>query len=515
VVEIWSGGILWFYFPLLHYYVDHINDCPNKNAQMRYSYLIIINLFFVIIVFHSSSYSQELLSADGPGNTYELIRSKGLKLEVPDCVHPVDHVSEVWDDQLKEYVFAFDSHINLDNDRCRNFDRTRTELTVTDSTPPSYLGAHDGDAFTYTWKFKLDSNYLANSSFCHIHQIKAVGGDDGAPIITLTTRAGSPDKLQLIFTPSKGGSGGGVIKDADFTQFKGVWISVIEEITYNDHGKYSIILKRYSDGDTLFSYSNDNIDMSRTGANFYRPKIGIYRSLKNKSVIRDETVSFADFCIAKGTKACAGSGGHEIPPNAPTKVGAAAISSSQINIQWYDNSYNEDHFRIERSLNGTDWSLAALVTPSWERWLPQTLILNYIDTSLSAGTKYYYRIRAENLFGNSGYSDIVNTSTSVGTGINSSDNIPDKFSLQSSPNPFNPSTRIIYQIPASANVQIVIYDSLGRKIATLVNEFKSAGKYDYELNADDISGKSLTSGTYFIRMLAGNYGRVLKLSLSK
>ncbi len=141
-------------------------------------------LFIAMTLLSCLTYSQELLTADGPGNTYELIRSKGLKLEVPDCVHPVDHVSEVWDNELNEYVFAFDSHINLDNDRCRNFDRIRTELTVTDSTPPSYLGARDGDTFTYSWKFKLDSNYLANPSFCHIHQIKAVGGDDGAPIIT-------------------------------------------------------------------------------------------------------------------------------------------------------------------------------------------------------------------------------------------------------------------------------------------------------------------------------------------
>ena len=472
-------------------------------------------LFIAMTLLSCLTYSQELLTADGPGNTYELIRSKGLKLEVPDCVHPVDHVSEVWDNELNEYVFAFESHINLDNDRCRNFDRIRTELTVTDSTPPSYLGAHDGDTFTYSWKFKLDSNYLANPSFCHIHQIKAVGGDDGAPIITLTTRAGNPDKLQLIFTPSKGSSGGGVIKDADFAQFKGVWISAIENVTYNDHGKYSIILQRYSNGDTLFSYKNDDIDMSRSGAYFYRPKIGIYRSLKNNSDIRDETVRFADFCITKGNEPCVGTGGHEIPPDTPIEIDASALSSSLINIQWYDNSYNEDHFRIERSLSGTDWTLAALVMPTWERWLPQNLMLDYTDSSLSAGTKYYYRIRAENLFGNSDYSEIVGAATGVQTGINKTKNIPDSFRLQSYPNPFNPSTNISYQIPTSANVRIVIYDSLGKKITTLVDEFKKPGKYDYELNSDNIGGKRLSSGIYFARMLVGNYVSVLKLSLLK
>ncbi len=473
-------------------------------------------LTIIFIAFVSCSiYSQELLTGDGPGNTYELIRSKGLKLEVPDCVHPVDHVSEVWDNDLGKYVFAFDSHINLDNDRCRNFDRIRTELTVTDSTPPSYLAAHDGDTFIYSWKFKLDSNYLPNPGFCHIHQIKAVGGDDGAPIITLTTRAGNPDKLQLIFTPSQGSSGGGVAKDAGFAQFKGVWISAIEKVTYNDHGKYSIILKRYSNDDTLFFYSNNDIDMSRTGAYFYRPKIGIYRSLKNKSEIRNETIRFADFCIAKDSQSCVGTGGHEIPPNTPSKVSASSISNSKINFAWYDNSYNEDHFRIERSPDGNNWSLASIVTPTWERWKPQTQMLNFIDSSLTASTKYYYRIRAENLFGNSNYSDTVCATTSSVTNIKAEKILPDKILLQSFPNPFNPSTTIAYQIPLAGNIKLVLFDSLGRNISTLINEYKSSGRYEYLLNSGNVSGNKLTSGTYFIRLQIGSYEKVLKLILLK
>ncbi len=482
---------------------------------MKYLNKQLIILFTAVTLFSCSTYSQELLNADGPGNTYELIRSKGLKLEVPDCVHPVEHVSEIWDNELNKYVFAFDSHINLDNDRCRNFDRVRTELTVTDSTPPSYLSAHDGDTFTYTWKFKLDSNYLPNPSFCHIHQIKAVGGDDGAPIITLTTRAGNPDKLQLIFTPSNGSSGGGVIKDADFEQFKGIWISAIENVTYNDHGKYSIVLLRYMNGDTLFSYNSDDIDMSRNGAYFYRPKIGVYRSLKNKSVIRDETVRFAEFCIAKGSEPCAGTGGHEIAPNAPIKVAASTVSNSKINIKWYDNSYNEDHFRIERSLDGNNWGLAKLITPTWERWSPQTLLLSYIDTSLTESTKYYYRVRAENLFGSSNYSDTIIAITSSVTNVNSAEIFPDKILLQSYPNPFNPSTKIDYQIPFAGNIRLVIYDSLGKRISTLVSEYKSPGKYEYILNSDNVSGNKLTSGAYFIRLQIGNYEKVLKLMVLK
>ncbi len=255
--------------------------------------------------------------------------------------------------------------------------------------------------------------------------------------------------------------------------------------------------------------------MSRSGAYFYRPKIGIYRSLKNKSEIRDETVRFADFCITKGNEPCTGIGEHEIPPNTPIKVSASAISSSQINFQWYDNSYNEDHFRIERSLDGINWSLVSLVIPTWERWSPQTLELNYVDTSLTAATKYYYHVRAENLFGNSNYSDTVSAVTANVTSTNSDKVILNAFALKGYPNPFNPSTKINYQIPIAGNVRLVIYDSLGKKISTLVNEYKQPGKYEYSINADNISGKKLSSGTYFVRLQTGNYEKVLKLLLLK
>ncbi len=410
-------------------------------------YLVL--LFFIGIISSGNSFPQMLLKADGPGNTYELVRSKGLKLEVPDCVHQVKHVSEIWDDELKEYVFAFDSHVSLDNDRCRNFDRERTELTVTDSLPPSYLGAHDGDTFTYTWKFKLDSGYKANPSFCHIHQIKAVGGDDGAPIITLTTRAGTPDMLQLIFSAARGKSGSGILKEVNLAQFKGVWITATEHVTYNVNGEYSIILKRISDGDTLLYYTNNDIGLSRTGAKFYRPKIGIYRSLKNKAVIRNETIRFADFGIANGTVPCTDPEVNNSAPAAPTRIKASALSRSSIVIEWYDNSYNEDHFRIERSTNKTDWTLAALVTPTWERWSPQTLMLDYADTALTSGTIYYYRIRAENLFGNSDYSETAETSTYNAADHLAGKKLPGKFALRCFPNPFNPSTQVEYQIPVS------------------------------------------------------------------
>jgi len=88
---------------------------------------------------------------------------------------------------------------------------------------------------------------------------------------------------------------------------------------------------------------------------------------------------------------------------------------------------------------------------------------------------------------------------------------PDKFELaQNFPNPFNPSTMISYQLPINGYVTLKIYDLLGQEIATLVNEQKSAGKYEVKFDASD-----LASGVYIYRIQAGEFNASKKLILLK
>jgi hypothetical protein len=76
------------------------------------------------------------------------------------------------------------------------------------------------------------------------------------------------------------------------------------------------------------------------------------------------------------------------------------------------------------------------------------------------------------------------------------DNLPLQFNLsQNYPNPFNPTTSIKYTVPSSEYVTLKIYDILGNEIATLVNEQKTAGRYEVEFNAIN-----LPSGVYFYRI---------------
>lgn len=81
---------------------------------------------------------------------------------------------------------------------------------------------------------------------------------------------------------------------------------------------------------------------------------------------------------------------------------------------------------------------------------------------------------------------------------------------QNYPNPFNPSTMISYSIPKSQNVQIIVYDLLGREIQTLLNKYQTAGTYEILFD-----GTLLPSGIYFYKITSGNFSETKKMILIK
>ena len=85
-------------------------------------------------------------------------------------------------------------------------------------------------------------------------------------------------------------------------------------------------------------------------------------------------------------------------------------------------------------------------------------------------------------------------------GLISSDMV-DQFALMSSyPNPFNPVTTISFDLYANSNVDLSIYNMMGQKVTTLVNEFKEVGSYDVDWNGVDNTGASLASGIYMVKL---------------
>jgi predicted extracellular nuclease len=81
---------------------------------------------------------------------------------------------------------------------------------------------------------------------------------------------------------------------------------------------------------------------------------------------------------------------------------------------------------------------------------------------------------------------------------------------QNYPNPFNPTTTISFTIPASGNVSLKVFNILGKEVATLVNETKSAGNYSVDFNA-----AGLSSGVYFYQLTTDNFTATKKFTLMK
>jgi PKD repeat protein len=91
------------------------------------------------------------------------------------------------------------------------------------------------------------------------------------------------------------------------------------------------------------------------------------------------------------------------------------------------------------------------------------------------------------------------------------ENHPKQFYLsQNYPNPFNPVTNIQYAVDSRQYVTLKVYDMLGNKVATLINEEKPAG--DYTIHFD---GSKFTSGVYFYQLKAGSYIETRKMILMK
>jgi len=89
--------------------------------------------------------------------------------------------------------------------------------------------------------------------------------------------------------------------------------------------------------------------------------------------------------------------------------------------------------------------------------------------------------------------------------------IPKDYKLsQNYPNPFNPLTNIEFSIPSKGNVKLTVFDIAGKEVGLLVNNVLSPGTYRFDFNANYLS-----SGTYFYRLVAGDYVETKKMVLVK
>lgn len=140
-----------------------------------------------------------------------------------------------------------------------------------------------------------------------------------------------------------------------------------------------------------------------------------------------------------------------------------------------------------------------------------TNFYNIPNGKLNNSLTYFWRVNAENLYGDGPWSTVWLFSTTT-VGINPiSGNVPSAFKVYDAyPNPFNPSTRIKFDIPKSASVRILIYDMTGRQVDNLYEGYVSAGTFETVWKADKFN-----SGIYLIKFVANEFSMAKKLMLVK
>ena len=151
-------------------------------------------------------------------------------------------------------------------------------------------------------------------------------------------------------------------------------------------------------------------------------------------------------------------------------------------------------------------NIDSTVSPPDTIWNPildvyPTLVTKYLGIS-----SYIYGL--EELVG--AYINGVGYGSLVGIKELHEESINDFELYQNFPNPFNPTTTIRYQIPEDGMVTLKVYDILGREVKTLVNDFKTKGRYEVTFDAS-----SLTSGSYIYEITSGSYKASKKMTLIK
>ncbi|MGM0588895.1 MAG: T9SS type A sorting domain-containing protein [Bacteroidota bacterium] len=192
--------------------------------------------------------------------------------------------------------------------------------------------------------------------------------------------------------------------------------------------------------------------------------------------------------------------GFALDNKSPAKVTGLAKSDTDKGVQLsWDASQAPDLGQYEVYLLDDDGSL------------PDSPVKTTSDTKVTfnkASSERNFAVKATDVNGNEGKASDPITVTSVEEGQSGT---PATFALQKNyPNPFNPTTKIDYALPQSAEVTITVYNALGQTVATLVDGQKSAGYHSVSFDA-----QSMNSGVYIYRIEAGNFSQTRKMMLVK
>lgn len=156
----------------------------------------------------------------------------------------------------------------------------------------------------------------------------------------------------------------------------------------------------------------------------------------------------------------------------------------------------------------TDTSFSTMVTDTSGLNVSQYRVL---AGKLQEGVRYYWRVNASNSCVTGAWSPIWSFQAILTSTGNPVTEIPKVFKLYDNyPNPFNPVTKIKFDIPENSKVNLKVYDLLGKEVSQIINMELKAGAYDFSFN-----GEKLSSGIYFYKIEAGSFTDVKRMVLIK
>jgi photosystem II stability/assembly factor-like uncharacterized protein len=179
----------------------------------------------------------------------------------------------------------------------------------------------------------------------------------------------------------------------------------------------------------------------------------------------------------------------------------ANVADNNVVLNWQTaTEKNNSGFEILRSAQNDDsWNQLGFV--EGHGTTTEENSYSFTDKDLRQGS-YSYKLIQIDFDGTQTESEIVNIEVS---------SQPTEYSLsQNYPNPFNPSTTIEFSIPQSGNVKLVVYNSLGEEVSTLINNYGAAGNHKINFDAT-----GLPSGLYLYKLSTANYSAVKKMIVLK
>ncbi len=180
----------------------------------------------------------------------------------------------------------------------------------------------------------------------------------------------------------------------------------------------------------------------------------------------------------------------------------AEAEGNSVKLNWTAaTQLNNQGFEIQRKAEGLEFRTVGFV--KGDGTTSEQKSYSFADKNLEDGS-YTYRLKQVDFNGAFAFSSSINVSVVL----------PRVYSLsQNYPNPFNPTTIIKYSLPEAQHVRLEIYNSLGERIRTLVDDAKEVGNHTIQWDGLNSSGRSAASGMYLYKITAGKFTSVKKMLL--